>query len=43
MVIPGHPWTWNSSIPSYAFDVIERHGSHFVANRRVFAMADEGE
>ncbi|PPJ51602.1 hypothetical protein CBER1_08484 [Cercospora berteroae] len=26
----------------YAFDVIDRHGSHFLANRRVFAMADEG-
>lgn len=26
----------------YAFDVIERHGSQFLANRRVFAMADEG-
>ncbi|KAK3109793.1 hypothetical protein LTR53_016565 [Teratosphaeriaceae sp. CCFEE 6253] len=26
----------------YAFDVIERHGSHFLANRRVFAMADSG-
>lgn len=28
--------------PSYAFDVLERHGSHFLANRRLFAMADEG-
>ena len=27
---------------SYAFDVLERHGSHFLANRRVFAMADCG-
>ncbi|KAK5713382.1 hypothetical protein LTR17_017627 [Elasticomyces elasticus] len=26
----------------YAFDVIERHGAHFLANRRVFAMADNG-
>lgn len=26
----------------YAFDVIDRHNSHFLANRRVFAMADEG-
>ncbi|CAK4033167.1 calcium-dependent phosphotriesterase [Lecanosticta acicola] len=26
----------------YAFDVMERHGSSFLANRRVFAMADEG-
>ncbi|KAF2173877.1 hypothetical protein M409DRAFT_16146 [Zasmidium cellare ATCC 36951] len=26
----------------YAFDVIERHRSHFLSNRRVFAMADEG-
>ncbi|KAK0836210.1 hypothetical protein LTR73_000711 [Friedmanniomyces endolithicus] len=25
---------------SYAFDVIKRHGSHFLTNRRVFAMAD---
>ena len=27
---------------SYAFDVIERSGSQFLANRRVFAMADTG-
>ncbi|KAK4539676.1 hypothetical protein LTR36_010439 [Oleoguttula mirabilis] len=26
----------------YAFDVTERHGSHFLASRRVFAMADCG-
>lgn len=26
----------------YAFDVISRHGSHFLANRRVFAMASSG-
>jgi gluconolactonase len=26
----------------YAFDVLEKHGSHFLANRRVFAMADVG-
>ena len=27
----------------YAFDVIERNGSPFLANRRVFAMADNGK
>jgi len=26
----------------YAFDIIERSGSPFLANRRVFAMADTG-
>ncbi|WPH00441.1 Hypothetical protein R9X50_00327000 [Acrodontium crateriforme] len=26
----------------YAFDVTERHGTQFLANRRVFAMADNG-
>lgn len=27
----------------HAFDVINRHGSHFLANRRLFAMADTGK
>lgn len=27
---------------SYGYDVIERHGARFLANKRVFAMADVG-
>lgn len=30
------------TVDRYAFDVIERHGQPFLANRRLFALADTG-
>jgi gluconolactonase len=33
---------WLTAQYSYAFDVIERHGGQFLANRRLFAMSHHG-